>query len=264
MGSWYRGPVVDRAPSRLAISWLELLLIGLISSAGIGSLAVAERRISVEMAPEQPSDEAVQLRYDVAGKKAAVAALEREAAATHAQLVERRLDASRRDADVATLTRLYPALVAPRAPDAPPVPEDVAKAFREARLAAGSSADVAVASSQRLAKLEMMIAERSAALSMAQRDASVESLRAGLAFEDRKRKALFRFACWSVPGAALVAPLTVLLAPRPRRPGMVWTVLLGSLGVIGLSLGYQTYQVAGAAMAGAVTVVLLLIMGKLS
>src|SRR4051794_23647435 len=120
--------------TKLAVSWIELLLVILLTTLGMSFWVIAERLIRGSFASSEREAEDFAERHGVPAGQRRLSFAEAEWKASVASLVEQRLDTARQAAKLEALERSYPGLRGtPPTPAASVVPAEEVKEYRDAQ-----------------------------------------------------------------------------------------------------------------------------------
>lgn len=117
------------ADKKIAVTWLEVVIVAMLLIGGMGAWKLAEHWVNLDLAPEEPTSEQVELKYTIPELKVDLAAAEARLKALQEQDVQEQVAIIKLDAQVSSWEEQYPALASLPILDAVTVPGEVLKAY---------------------------------------------------------------------------------------------------------------------------------------
>ena len=239
---------------KIAISWIELILLCLLVLGGMAASVLVEKDVGDRLKPQEPSLSSFQQTENVVSLQAELTNAQAELKVLQEKLAESRFGLRRLSARIETLVASFPRLNG-LAYDAPP----------QVRMEAGVSDRLTKVLLTDMGDVVRNVADKTAALALAQRKATQRFDDARDDFLQQKRWQVLRRSA-ATTGLLLLATLALVrfaagLGGKLSGPSvMTWhsaTTFAIAAALLTILLGYQTFELAGAAAAGVVVLILL-------
>lgn len=252
---------------KIAVTWIELLLLAVLVIAGMAASAFISEKVGEELKENAKSEQGTKNREQKKAEfeqQAKLTAAQAELKVVQDKLYEQRLAQNQQSARVTALLALYPALNAATASsNASKVepPEEVRKALLEAQLdekTKGELVSKLVKTRNELLKTAQI---EDGALSALQEEGKEKAEKAKENLSaDTKRTVLIETARWVGGGLAAAWLLLFILCSlsgfiRKRDISLakkLLPVFFVATSVLAILVGHQIYQMLGAAVAGAI------------
>lgn len=254
-------PVTTPQALKVAVSRGEAILLLLLVLLGMGVWAVADRLVTSYMKDREPREEQSQLSHGLPRLNASLAMTQDEQKSTQEQLIKTRLELAAHESALAALEAFPPAAKekdGAAEPKSTPAAEGRAEALRKRAAAAGLTNSLIA----RLDALQQTADSLNVETERARHDAAGEFYRRRWEFLTLKALITLGLAAFAL--TVLLWSISMLRRARPlhgRVPGlsadgslMWWTVA----GLILVLFGYQAFEMAGAALAGVVVLLIFL------
>lgn len=238
--------------NKIAISWMELLLVVSLVFSGLGIWTYVERQVNLHLKAREPKEDDFQREAEVSVLEGKLADAKSEAAALREKLNSERIDLARQKFKIAALTAAQPQLLnAPAGTAGKRLPAELRKEHDKARIEWAAQKQLVDKLNKGLANSQRMIAERAAELAEAQKSSAQKFLRAQERFARTRKWATLRQA-----GPLLVAAFAVafglIYAIARKSPAALKPVAIvaGAVLLLLVLLAYQMFDMMGAAIIG--------------
>lgn len=229
--------------SKIAVSWIELVLVILLTTLGMSFWDIAERRARAWLAGSEPQGEDFAQQYGVPASQRRSSLAEAEWKAEVALLVEQRLDTLRQAAKLKALESSYPGLRGmPSAPPASAVPPEEAKEYRDSQRQLRTATTLAERLTVSLREIEARLNQNAMAVRLA-RSHAARDWREARAHEERARQGWTLLLAGGGSCLALFLTFLALSGSTARRLGIQRGLILGGTGaLLSILYGYQIFQ----------------------
>ncbi|MEP7339137.1 MAG: hypothetical protein ABI977_15480 [Acidobacteriota bacterium] len=256
---------------KISVSWIELILLVLLVLSGMGVGVFVQQQTKDDGQMREPKEETFQQQEESLLRQAELAGAQNEVKFLQEELVKQRLGLEQQAAKVAALNGAYPVLLKLpiTATGIGGLPVETVRAYRESQIELEAKRGLVKSLETQLAASLKQVAARSAALLQAQKSAREKFSLAKEEFTSRQQwQELFRAglavlaliaAVWLIISLALwlIPPRVAGEPPFAWHPGMVF---FGAAAVLSILLGYQTFALIGAAIPGALLVIVVFIL----
>jgi hypothetical protein len=252
---------------KVAVSRADLILLVVLVVLGMGSWVWVDREVTLLLKDKEPREEQFQGQFRVPAQQANLSLAQSELKATQDQLVQARADYARQSATVDALVAMYPQLAGVAAPADVPrsVPAEGGPAYQpylDARLKQEVAKRLIDALPLRLTVLQRDVDRADNELEEAQRSARQRYFQAQASYLLQK-PLWMSFAAFVIllVVASLMFVIQRMARPKrrpPRFPLQAPLVLSGAIGSLAVLFGYQTFEIAGAALAGLLVLLIVL------
>jgi hypothetical protein len=238
--------------SKIGVSWIELVLVMLLTMLGMGFWALADRLVKDVLAHSEPEAKDFAERRGVPGRERVLNLAEAEWKASVALLVEQRLDIDRQAAKLKTLEGSYPVLRGVSAPVASAVPAEVAKEYREVQRQLRTASILSEQLQKCLQEVEDRLSRSAKAVRLVRRSANRE-WQAAKVRSDLARRGWTFLGAGSASFLALLAIGWVLSRPTGQRLQIQRGLVLGSSAtLLAILYAYQLFRGLSLAIASPV------------
>jgi hypothetical protein len=254
---------------KIAVSWIELTLLALLVVSGMGIGLAVEQAIGQQLRGQEPKADQFQQAEKLPGKQAELLKAQGELKSLQDKLVEQRFELRKQSTRMQTLSAAFP-LLAKLAYGAPAprtgVPREAFNAYQTARMEAQAGERLVKELSTEVDQAIQQVSDRTAALTAAQQAAIEKHEAAHEAFVVKKKWQILKWSAAAVAVFLISARLLVAIAVwlggtlAAGKTTAAWnptfTFLLAA-AILSVLLGYQAFQLIGAAASGMVLALLL-------
>jgi hypothetical protein len=241
---------------KIAVSWIELVLMILLTIVGMSFWVIAEPRVRTWMAGSEPQVEEFAEKRGVPGAQRRSSLAEAEWKADIALLVEQRLEILRQGAKLLALERSYPRLHGVLAtPPTNAVPAEAVKEYRDAQRQLRTATELAERLEASLGEVGNRLDQSATAMRLTRRSAARDWRDAKTRGERLRQGWTF---LWAAGGSCLVLLLTFLTlsGSTARRLGIKrWLVVGSTAALLSILYGYQFGHGLSLAVASALLLV---------
>jgi lipopolysaccharide export LptBFGC system permease protein LptF len=249
------------ADKKIAIKWIEALLLIVILLVGLGLGTLAASFIESERELRRPREEAYIRNADLLRRQAEATASQAELNTLHSKLTEQEIERAKQSAKLDSFKAIYPALNTPEADDDESLKPEVKTAFAQLQLDFDSSGRVLADLKNRLTSVKADAQNKATQLNETQEAMRKDFEQAQTNY--RRLTHLITFVVSLVLSIIVIAIAGLIVRYFNQREqfGIRTNVLLLSGFAILLVLtSYQALQVAGATLAVIVVVVIAMIL----
>jgi hypothetical protein len=228
--------------SKIAVSWIEIVLVILLTTLGMSFWVNAERRTRA-LAGSEPRAEDFAQKYGVPEGQRRSSLAEAEWKAHVALLVEQRLDVLRQAAKLRSLESSYPGLRATQSvPPASAVPPEEVKEYRDAQRQLKTATLMVESLTVSLREIEARLDRSATALRLAQHHAN-RDWREVRAHQKRARQGWTLLLAGGGSCLALLLTFLALSGSTARRLGIQRGLIFGgTAALLSILYGYQIFQ----------------------
>ncbi len=241
---------------KIAVSWIELVLVILLTIIGMSFWVIAEPRVRTWLAGSEPQVEEFAEKHGVPGVQRRLSLAEAEWKADIALLVEQHVDTLRQGAKLLALERSYPGLRGILAtPPTNEVPAEAVKEYREAQRQLRTATVLAERLEASLREVGNRLDQSATAMRLARRSAA-RDWRDAKTRGERIRQGWTLL--WAAVGSCSVLLLTFLTlsGSTVRRLGIKRRLVVGSAAaLLSILYGYQFSHGLSLAVASALLLV---------
>lgn len=246
---------------KMAISWIELLLIAMLTLSGMGIWAFAEHQVSLYLKDQEPQEDYFQREAEVPILEGKLDIAKSELAAVQTKLNDQKLYLAQQEFKMAALAAAHPELVDPAhkpADDSATV--ELRKDYDKSRIELEATKNLVDALNKSLANDLNAVAGCSSDLAKARKSSAQKFVVSQDKFvRHRKLNTLLRASLF-IAGFLLLAFLLTYILAAKQSSGIKRSVVFGGTTLLLLVLlAYQTFEVMGAAIAGTFILIFLLI-----
>lgn len=245
--------------SKVAISWLEISLIAVLSITGMGTWLFIDQQVEIFFYDEKPDLEQFQHSARLSEKKRELAFSQNELNLNQSKLIEQRIELSSQAAKLKILKEIYPQLVADSSNQASSLPPDILKSYQQAQIDRSTAENLVNVLENRSNSLKSWVMDREDAVFKAQEASSKALTKAQNSYKWNKQKLTLFWSTGVLASITLIFFVVLSVLSRGTLNINFMTVFFGAISIQVVLLGYQAFNVIGGALAALFLLIILLI-----